>query len=293
MKEPSPVEVKFENHQNPRSGFDLVPLEKVYTIRGLDHSPYQLHLLNFYMIILVQEGQGTHVLDFTEYSCRAGTILTVRKDRLHRFVRGAGLRGVMLLFTDDFLVSYLDKPEVQKTIQLFNELIGVPKIELTAEQQAEVFSLVDRMKQEYLERTDEYSTSIIRSELHILISKLYRIKAANKQVICSRKYLSEFIELQQLVEQNVTRYPRVGEYAKMMGRSAKTLNTITQQIVNKTAKQFIDEILVKQIKRLLINTGHPIKEVADIAGFAEVTNFYKYFKRHTGQTPEAFRRAQA
>ncbi len=293
MKEQTPIQVKFENRQNPKSGFDLVALEGVPTRKELDHSPYQLHLVNFYIIILVEEGQGSHVLDFTEYSCQTGSILTVRKDQLHRFVRGSVMKGVMLLFTDDFLDSYLDKPEAQKTIQLFNELLGVPKIQLTEEQQQEIFAIVARIRQEYLGRADEYSTSIIRSELHILISKLYRIKAANKEVICSRKYLSEFIELQQLVEQNVTRYPRVGEYARMMGRSTKTLNTITQEIVNKSAKQFIDEILVKQIKRLLINTDYPVKEVADLAGFYEVTNFYKYFKRHAGQTPEVFRRSHA
>lgn len=290
MKEQPPVQVKFKNRQNPRSDFDLVPLDDIFERKNLDHPPDQLHLVGFYIIVLVQEGRGSHVLDFTEYTCEPGTILTIRKDQLHRFVRGGDLKGVMLLFTDEFLVRYLDKPEAQKTIQLFNELLGAPKIQLTVAQQEEIFELVGRLKREYLSIGDEYSTGIIRSELHILISKLYRIKADNKQVICSRKYLSEFVELQELVERHVTRYPRVSEYARMLGRSTKTLNTITKEIVNKSAKQFIDEILIKQIKRLLINTDYPIKEVADLAGFYEVTNFYKYFKRHTDQTPEAFRR---
>jgi AraC family transcriptional activator of pobA len=75
----------------------------------------------------------------------------------------------------------------------------------------------------------------------------------------------------------------------MIGLSTKTLNTITKNIVNKSAKEFIDEIYTKQIKRLLIHSDGAIKEIAYASGFEETTNFYKYFKRQTQLTPEQFR----
>lgn len=289
MNQP-PIKVKFENRQSPGSDVDLVRLEEIWERDDLEHPPEILHTLRFYMLVVITEGSGAHTIDFTDYPCERGTILTIRKDQLHRFIRGGNLKGAMLLFTDEFLVSYLEKPEAQKTLQLFNELLGAPKIQLDSSELPEIFALLDRIKTEYFERHDEYSQGIIRSELHILISKLYRIKASKKQVVANRKYLSEFIELQELVEQQATTTNRVVDYARMLGRSTKTLNTITQTIVFKTAKAFIDEILVKQIKRQLINTDEPVKEIADRTGFEEPTNFYKYFKRHTELTPEQFRR---
>ena len=66
-------------------------------------------------------------------------------------------------------------------------------------------------------------------------------------------------------------------------------NTVTKSIVNKSTKQFIDEINTKLIKRLLINTKLSVKEIAYQSGFEETTNFYKYFKRQTQTTPEQFR----
>jgi len=91
--------------------------------------------------------------------------------------------------------------------------------------------------------------------------------------------------------QNVTNTTKVNDYAKMMAISAKTLNSISKSIVHKAAKEFIDEICIKQIKRLLINTPLSIKEIAYESGFEETTNFYKYFKRQVQMTPEQFRTA--
>ena len=111
----------------------------------------------------------------------------------------------------------------------------------------------------------------------------------NIQLIVNRKYLSEFIQFQNLVEKQVKTHKKVHNYAKIMGISTKTLNTVSRSIVHKSAKEFIDDICTKQIKRLLINTELSIKEIAYAMGFEESTNFYKYFKRQTQLTPEQFR----
>ncbi len=74
-----------------------------------------------------------------------------------------------------------------------------------------------------------------------------------------------------------------------MGISTKKLNTFTKAIIHKSAKEFIDKICIKQIKRLLTNTNFSIKEIAYQMSFEETTNFYKYFKRQTSYTPEQFR----
>jgi len=176
-----------------------------------------------------------------------------------------------------------------KSLQIFNEILGVPKIQFSEKEAIEIFHLVRRIENEYFKVNDDYSLGIIRSELHILIAKLFRIKSKGNNIIRERKYLSEFINFQELVEKNATKYTKVQDYAKLIGLSTKTLNTITRTIVHKSAKDFIDDICTKQIKRLLINTELSVKEIAYTSGFEESTNFYKYFKRQTNLTPEQFR----
>lgn len=281
--------IKFDNQQNPKANFDLIELENLFQKEDLDHSIEQMHLVEFYILIFVEEGQGEHTIDFTNYSMEKGTILTIRKDQIHKFIKSNSVKGVLLLFTDDFLVSYLEKLAVQNTMQLFNELLGVPKVQLSNTEYREIANVITRMKKEYFDLNDEYSLGIIRSELHILITKLFRIKHQRNQTISAKQYLDEFIVFQKLVETHAHTTNKVQDYAKMMGCSTKTLNNISKSILHKTAKEFIDEICMKQIKRLLINTKLSVKEIAYASGFEETTNFYKYFKRQTHTTPEQFR----
>lgn len=285
----SPIQVKFKNSQNPKASFDIIQLEFLLTNKELDHSPFQLHLVEFYLVLIIEEGTGKHTIDFTEYNYKPGTLITIRKNQIHKFHKGKNVKGTILLFTDEFLVSYLEELEALKSLQLFNELLGVAKLQLNKNDYIEISNIILRLKNEYFKVNDEYSFGIIRSELHVLLAKLYRIKSQKKQSISNKKYLIEFIDFQNLVEKNVIKHKRVKDYGTMLGTSTKTLNNITNSIVNKSAKEFIDEICTKQIKRLLINTEASIKEIAYKSGFEETTNFYKYFKRQTNLTPEQYR----
>lgn len=283
-----PLHIKFKNHQNPKSDFDIIKIKELFYRKELDHSPEELHLVEFYMVLFVTNGKGKHTIDFTDYTCKKGTILTIRKNQLHKFIK-SNLDGNILLFTDNFLVSYLEKLEATKTLQLFNDLLAAPQIQLSTTEYNEINLTIARITDEYFKLNDDYSLGIIRSELHILITKLFRIKSNKTPIIKNRKYLNEFVLFQELIEKNITQVSKVLDYAKMMGISSKTLNTICRNIINKSAKEFIDEIYIKQIKRLLINTDHSVKEIAYISGFTEIPNFHKYFKRHTSYTPEQFR----
>lgn len=270
----------------------MIRVENLLHRDDLDHSPESLHRVEFYVILFIEAGYGYHTIDFSDIECSRGTLITIRKDQIHKFVKDHSLSGSLLLFTDEFLVSYLQEIETQKTMLLFNELIAAPKIQLQGHDYDTVYEIINRISKEYFKVQDNYSLNIIRSELHILITKLFRIKLDSNQLDFERKYLKEFVAFQQLAETNITTTTRVQDYANMMGISTKTLNAITKSIVHKSAKEFIDEICTKQIKRLLINTELSTKEIAYQSGFEETTNFYKYFKRQTLTTPEQFRSQQ-
>ena len=281
--------IEFQNQQNPKTQFDIIKLETLFDNKDLDHSPADLHIVKFFILLIAEQGHGKHTIDFTDYDCSKGTILTIRKDQIHRFHNTKTLEGKILLFTDDFLIKYLEKEEANKTLLLFNELLSDPKIQLNKLDFLNIQNILKRIQEEYFNINDNHSLSIIRSELHILITLLFRIKENNQQIKPNKKYLKEFLDLQHTVEKNAFNTNKVKDYSKLIGVSTKTLNTITKSIVHKSAKEFIDDICTKQIKRLLINTKLSVKEIAYKSGFEETTNFYKYFKRQTKTTPEQFR----
>lgn len=284
--------IKFNNRDHPKSYFEVVRIEELLT-RELDHDICKHHIVNFNIILFIVEGEGHHTIDFTDFPCQQGTVLLIRKDQIHKFFKNPGIKGYLLIFTEEFIVSHLNELEALKAFQLFNELLSFPKIELQSDQEdfANFASLVRQLESEYKYK-DEYSIGITRSVLHVVITKLFRIKSQNGQLFAEKKkYLEEFLTFQEMVEKECFHNKKVLYYAQEMGCSTKTLNKIVQTIVNKPAKIFIDEIAILQIKRLLISTSKPIKEIAYIVGFEDSANFFKYFKKYAGTTPEVFRQA--
>lgn len=281
--------IEFQNRKKPTVQFDFLKLEELFERKDLDHPIENFHKVGFYAILFINEGIGYHTIDFTDYQCSKGTLLTIRKDQIHKFIISNNLKGSLLLFTDDFLVSYLEKLEGQRVLQLFNELLGSPKLQLNETEFDDTYQIINRIQKEYSDLFDSHSLGIIRSELHILVTKLFRIKSQYGKMDFEKKYLSAYIQFQELVEKDTIKTVKVQDYAQELGISAKTLNTITRSVINKSAKEFIDDVRINQIKRLLINTNLSIKEIAFESGFEETTNFYKYFKRNTDSTPEEFR----
>ena len=63
-----PVHIKFRNQQNPQAEFDVVQLEDVLHRENLDHSPLQLHLVEFYMIVLIEKGEYRNTKMYSKLS---------------------------------------------------------------------------------------------------------------------------------------------------------------------------------------------------------------------------------
>ena len=281
-------QVKFDLEKHPKMFFDFLHLEELFSRKDMDHNPESLHRVSFFILMVITEGEGEHTIDFKKYAYQKGTVLTIRKDQVHQFHKSQS-NGYILIFTDDFLQRYLEKLEAIKNLQLFNELIGSPKLQLNELEFIEVEHLVKEVKKEFFNKKDEYSQGIIRSFIHILISRLYRIKSNYQPVVRDKRYLEKFIHFQELVEQNCFTTKTVKDYSDQMGITSKTLNNIVKRIVRKSAKIFIDEIVVTQIKRLLVHTSLSVKEIAYQAGFDEPSNLFKYFKKYVQITPEEFR----
>ena len=119
----------------------------------------------------------------------------------------------------------------------------------------------------------------------ITISKF---KKSNKQRenIGSYKW---FIQFKNLVEVHYKEKKSVQDYAKMMLVSSKTINQATRIAVDLSAKQFIIDRILLEIKRYIGQGDFTINEISDLMGFDEPSNLTKFFKRYEGVSPKEFR----
>ncbi len=242
-------------------------------------------------MFIITKGEGIHTIDYKDYSYQEGTVFSLRKGVTHKFIRSKA-NGELLIFTEDFIIKHIGKKDGLKLLQLFNELLESPKIQLNKSMYLEVKTILKQLKTELLLEKDEYSSIIKRSLLQVLTSKLYREKTKDKNISSNSKYLNQFLIFQNLIEQQWIENKTALNYAKQMSITPKTLNNIVKSIINKPAKSLIDDIATTQIKHLLLNTEMSVTEIAYQSGFDDPTNFFKYFKKNTSLSPNQFRKTQ-
>jgi len=98
-----------------------------------------------------------------------------------------------------------------------------------------------------------------------------------------------FREFTRLLQQ----YPHEREvqwYAKQLGITPKYLSEICKDRSGKSAGEWIADITVTELKHYLRNTTMPIHEIARVMEFPNASFFCQYTKKHTGLTPNHFRK---
>ena len=120
---------------------------------------------------------------------------------------------------------------------------------------------------EYLQRNPQYRPDEVKS---------YRV----------RELFNRFM---MLLEKDYKISRDVNFYAEQMNISSKYLTNIVNQVTGHTPKTIIDQYVILQLKMHLKRTTQSIKEMAWEFHFADVSFFCRYFKKHTGLTPQQIR----
>lgn len=132
---------------------------------------------------------------------------------------------------------------------------------------------------------------IVKSVFTIFIqgtTELYKNhgKWKNPLYTRSKEMCREFIKL---VMYHYTTQRNVAFYAEHLGVTVSHFCSTIKKETGKTALEIITGIVLMDIKAQLKSTDLPIKEIAFSLGFNNMSFFNRYFKRHTGMTPQEFR----
>ena len=79
-------------------------------------------------------------------------------------------------------------------------------------------------------------------------------------------------------------------FAEQIGITPKYLSEICKDRSGKSASEWIADVTVAEIRHLLRDTTLPIHQVAEQLEFPNASFFCQYTKKHTGLTPNKFRK---
>jgi AraC-like DNA-binding protein len=237
-------------------------------------------------VLYVTEGEGYHYVDFKKYHLKAGDVMVIKKNQVHHYVVSDQLKGYVVHINEPFLLSqndYLGTVFFEMLNKLNQgNLISVNSTDSTNRK------LIDLIYNEYNQNNKEnipllkslFASFVVSIGANIKVEKAF-----------STSEMSLFNDYQALVEKVFTKHLKLNYYERELGVSKKTINLVTRKVVDLSAKEFINQRLLLEIKRYLSSTDLLIYEISELLGFDEPANMTNFFKKLQGQSPKIFRKS--
>lgn len=251
-------------------------------IRELPKLLGQPHKANFYQIVWLTEGNATCRIDFREITVKANDILIISAGQVCEFDTISDYSGKMILFTSSFFtITELDSNFLH-TSEILNPVSLNMTVSLCPQLTGSIIALLD----EELKKTiDNFQRGIAQSYLRVILLETERQLTKSYPPVINNVGRKFYNAVEQYFRENRnTEY-----YVNLLGVNEKTLSKEIKALTGKTPKTYIDSRTILEAKRLLSYSSLSIKEIGYELGFDEPTNFNKYFRKHTNQTPAQFR----
>ena len=155
---------------------------------------------------------------------------------------------------------------------------------------------------EYIQLIDKHLHSEYayarESVSHLISSVFYLFGSFINQRIMSQKEVEKpastrhkmvFERFLELVTQHHNKERSVGFYADKLCITPKYLSKIVKDTSGLSAPQWIDQYVILEAKQMLKHSDRCVKEISDDLNFPNPSFFFKYFKTHTGMTPNQYR----
>jgi len=254
-------------------------------LEGKDLS-HDLHKHDFYFILVIESGSGVHEIDFVNYDVQASAVFILRPGQVHRLHLKAESTGYLLEFDNLF---YLPKNAI--TEQKWKKVTGSNYCQVEENRFKKLLNYLSNCFNEHSLKQEGYNEAIKANMDLFFIEFVRQSQNPGQPPFVVAAYKQErYEELLRLLECNITEVKSVSEYAKLLNLSVYQLNSITRSAVGRTTADLINRQIILEAKRYLLATPNQIKDIAWHLGYEDPSYFIRFFKNHTGHSPDAFRK---
>ena len=246
-----------------------------------------------YMFLASRKGRLQIDINGNTHTIKEGERLTVLPQNFTDNILVSVDADIVMLRLSVRIVSDLMREHIDK----WNRMIYICK----AYRMSAVKNLEEQMQFYYrliLSKTmnpaQKYHKEIIRTIIKaILLEMLSNMETDRCQSAeGENKTQFQFNRFLQILSNEDVKHRPIDFYADKLCLSAKYLSVICSKVSGKSARQWIDEYTVEDIRYHLFNTDYSIKEIAYRLGFENLSFFGKYVKRHFGKSPSELRSAR-
>jgi len=250
---------------------------------------------NCFSITLTIDALGCYSTKTNTFAIKPGTLFFSRPN-MHRQLEWQNITEVYhLTFSEHFLAKYAGVALFKTFPFLLLESV-VPRLADTEvlTDLSKIYLQIGQVQKE----NSHFKNNIIAN---LLTRLLLRVKqhfwdgctietGKDKEPDIVKQFIKNLEQhYQQLQKGKATLQLRVKDYAAMQGVHENYLYTVIKEQTGKMVSHWIAEKTILAAQSLLEDPSFTIKEIAYRLGFAYVSYFTTFFKKHTGLTPKDFR----
>lgn len=240
-----------------------------------------LHRHDFYFLLALSRGAGQHDIDFVSHAVRHHTVFVMRPGQVHQQTLASTCTGYLLQFPRELFAHDPDGQRLLRTAARINAYHLEPMRFVRIEQ------ALARMLQEYTHQERSFFL-VMQAMLRVVLIELTRSLTTPVSQEASAQH--DVLELfNDLLTKHIRHHKSVAFYADRLHRSAFQLNALTKTLLGKTCSAVISDYVVLEARRQLLATNLQVNEIAARLGYDDPSYFIRFFRKHTGQSPEQFR----
>ncbi len=254
----------------------------------------------FYAIAIKVEGSGKAISGHHTNFPEGATVFFNSPFQIISWDIVADWKGYYLMFSKEFITK---SKHLQELLTDFPFLKIDKSIPFTV-QPDEVSKLLSIYESIYEEQQllKEDSLQIIEAQVLVLLNfvkRFFNLQVAKEEAI--KEFRKADINLLSRFQTQIEtsfydnrlgskKTHSTGYYANLLAVHPNHLNATVKSITGHTAKQHINEHILRLAKSRLLQTQMSVKEIAYSLYFDSPNNFSSFFKKLTNQTPNTFRK---
>ena len=228
-----------------------------------------------------------------------GKCITIQEGDLFLGVPGSVLSDYMISPKFDCKLLAIKPSELMASRELHTQVISSafyvkthPVVHLTETDSKDVFAYYDLICSRICQKKHRYLNGEIRSIINAFLLKVVGIMdremdiPESESTVRGEQLVEKFVRM---VNEDCGRNRLVEYYAGRLNITPKYLSTLVRNTLGRTPTDVIKAVTMKEIERRLRYSTDSIKQISIALNFPNTSFFGKYFKQHSGMTPNSFR----
>ena len=285
------VVTSYDSYQD-----DIVIMEFDYTSLNSLTKFAPLNPTRFDVLVLVgvTEGEMDIQIDYISHKVGKDSLTLIMPTHITQFISGSNnIKGWVLTISKSYLATQTfsgQKPAVLSYMQLKKD----PLTNFDHDEYKSLYASLEYVRSKMHLHTHLFHKEVMMLALQMFFRDLGNLYLGKKKyhvtATLSRKE-EIFADFQTLLREHCKKQHDVKFYADKLCITTQYLSSILKEQSGRSASQWIQEALIIEAKGILKSPRINVQQVADKLHFPDQSTFGKFFKKHTGISPMAFRKS--